>query len=42
MTACGALDEIDIGAATERIKRLRAAIADRRRQHGDPRLTASG
>jgi hypothetical protein len=31
MTECGALDEVDIGAAQERISRLREAIADRRR-----------
>ncbi len=31
ITECGALDELDIGAAQERISRLREAIADRRR-----------
>jgi hypothetical protein len=31
ITECGALDEVDIGAAEERIKVLRAVIADRRR-----------
>jgi len=31
MTECGALDEVDVGAAQERITRLREAIADRRR-----------
>jgi hypothetical protein len=31
LTQCGALDELDIGAAQERISRLREAIADRRR-----------
>jgi hypothetical protein len=31
MTECGALDEVDIGAAEERIKRLLEAVADRRR-----------
>jgi hypothetical protein len=29
MAACGGLDEIDIGAAEERIQRLREAIGDR-------------
>jgi hypothetical protein len=29
IAACGALDEIDIGAAEDRIKRLREAIGDR-------------
>ena len=31
ITECGALGEIDIGAAEERVNRLREAIADRRR-----------
>jgi len=31
VTQCGALDQLDIGSAQERISRLREAIADRRR-----------
>jgi hypothetical protein len=31
LTECGALDDVDIGAAEQRISRLREAIADRRR-----------
>jgi len=31
ITQCGALDQLDIGSAQERISRLREAIADRRR-----------